>query len=209
MALNTIYQLRARQTWGTGGKEQESVFFFDHTAGTGASADLAAIWGTVIGAALNALQTSIMKNYSVDVINMGDFSDFAYVPWFGTGSVTDQTLPPYAALGYTMKLNTRAVRHGSKRFSGIPEGAGNDGVITESGYITKVETMRAALEGELTDAGDTWLPIVVKRVKEPVVGTVPLQYTYRLPETDGELVYGEIVSVLNSLNLTHQTSREL
>lgn len=209
MPLNTIYQVRARQLYGVGGKPMDTVWFFDHTAGTDRAADLAVAWGLARGDLINALQTDYIRNLSIDVINLGDLSDFASLPWTGGGLINDDTMPPYAAYGFTMKLDTRAVRKGSKRIGGVPEAAATDGVIDNVTVLPLIEDLRLAMQQEIVDAGDTWLPVVVKRVKEPVVGTVPQQYTYRLPTTDAELVVGEVVVVLTTTNLTHQVSREL
>lgn len=209
MPLSSIYQVRARQTWQSGGKPLENVFFFEHTAGTGLAADLATSFGTAHGAAINAMQVNIVRNYSIDVINLGNLGDFDSLPWLGGGALGGEALPPHSAVSYTMKVNTRAVRKGSKRISGIPESAQAAGVIIDSGYYDLVEALRLVLKQELVSADDTWLPIIVKRVKEPVVGTVPLQYTYRLPATDAELVTGEVVTVLTTHNIGHQVSREV
>lgn len=209
MALSDIYQVRGRQKYGTGGKEMETVWFYERTAGAGGSADLAVLWGEEIGALINALQTTNIKNYSVDVINLGDLEDFIALPWVGTGVVEDDTMPPYVAYGYTTKLNTRAVRHGGKRVSGVPETGATNGVVTAAPVLANMETLRLAMFAELAGGDDTFLPIVVKRVREEVADTEPQQYTYRLPETDGELVFGEIVVALTSPNLTSQVSRKL
>lgn len=208
MALNTIYQLRLIQEWGSGGKRMENVFFYDHTAGSGEAADLATAFGTAILPAIHELQNEIVKDYSIDVINLGDLSDFASVPTVGQGDYSGDALPPYAAVGYTLKVSTRAVRKGSKRFSGVPESVQVNGQVTNATYATSMEALRILLQTELVDASETWLPVVIKRVKTAVVGTVPLQYTYRLPTTDGELTIGEIVVALTSSILSHQVSRE-
>lgn len=209
MPLNTVYQVRSRQTWGVGGKPMESVWFYDHTAGSGVAADLAVAWGTALGAPVNALQTNQVRNVSIDVINLGDFSDFASVPWLGGGGSVGDTLPPFNALSYTQKVSTRAVRKGSKRISGIPESVVTNGVVTEAGYQAFMETLRIAMQIEIVTGTDTFLPVVVKRIKEPVVGTVPLQYTYRLPAVGDTLTLGEVVVVLTTFNVGHQVSREL
>jgi hypothetical protein len=209
MPIDTVYQVRARQQYGTGGKEMETVWFFDHTAGSGDAAHLAEVWGTARGALINPLQTANIKNLSIDVINLGDLGDFASVPWLGTGAVADDTMPPYVAYGYTMKVNTRAVRKGSKRIGGVPETAATNGVVTAAPVITNMEALRVAMMTEMVDATDTYLPVVVKRVKTAVADTEPVQYTYRLPTTNLELVLGEVVVVLTSPNLSHQVSREL
>lgn len=209
-ALNTIYQLKFKQGWGgTGGKPQENVFFFKHTAGVGVAADLATDFADAFVPAINAIQCGSNVNIGLDVINMGDLGDFASPVITGSGAYAVQPLPPYAAVGYTLKVNTRAVRKGSKRFSGVPETTTEGGIITDADYRAKVNTLRILLMQELVSADNTWLPIVLKRVKEPVAGTTPTKYTYRLPQTDAETVVGEIVVALTTDILSHQVSREV
>lgn len=209
MALSSLYMVRLIQTWGVGGKQLENVFFFNHTAGAGVAINLAEALETGLLPLLADVQAQFVQNKSIEVINMGTLSDFISYPITGEGGFSGDVLPPYAALGFTMKLNTRAVRHGSKRIAGIPESIQANGVINNTPYLTNVEALRLWLQQEVVSADDTWLPVVVKRVKEAVAGTVPQQYTYRLPVTDGELVLGEVVTVQTSQNLTHQVSRSL
>lgn len=207
MPLNTIYMLRTKQTYGTGGKSLESAFFYDHTAGDGNWEDLNDAFGTAIGASMNAIQSAQIKNVSIDTINMGDFTDFGFSVWAGAGAVAGEVLPPSDAYGFTFKLNTREVSSGGKRFCGVPEAYQNAGEIAGDIVTGGIETLRIALMQELVSADDTWLPVVIKRVKEPITGTVPLQYTYRLPTTDGELVVGEVVVALTTNRVKHQVSR--
>lgn len=208
MSLSSLYMLRFKQLWKTT-KPQENVFFFNHTAGDGLASDLATSFVTAYVPAINALQGNQLTNVSLDVINMGVPSDFTSPAITGNGVYNEDCLPPYAAVGYTLKVNTRAVRKGSKRFSGVPESVQDDGKITGSTYLTAIETLRVILQQELVSADDTWLPVIVKRVKTPVTGTVPLQYTYRLPNIDSELVLGEVVVALTTVNLSHQVSRKV
>lgn len=207
MPLNTIYQVRLRQNFGDGGKALENVFFFDHTAGAGVAIDLAQVFENLMLPAINALQTAVIKNSRLTIINLGDLSDFIEYPLTGDGDYATDTLPAFAAVGYTLKLNTRAVRGGSKRIAGVPESVSTHGTVDDGAYITKMNTLKTALQSELTDVSDTFLPIVVKRIKTPVVGTVPLQYDYRLPVPGDTLVYGEVVTALTSVKLSHQVSR--
>lgn len=209
MALDSIYQVRARQHWGGSNKPFESVFFFEHTAGEGDWSDLSTVFGNVIGDAINDLQTTTVHNDSIDIINLGNPTDFGFAVWSGLGAYDESALPPYAAVGFTFKLNTRAVRHGGKRISGIPESVTDNGKIVNSTYRGKVEVLRLAMQQELVDASNTWLPVVVKRIRTAVAGTVPQQYTYRLPTTGDTLTLGEVVAVLTSDDLSHQVSREV
>ena len=209
MPLNTLYQLRMKQEWGTGGKPLESVYFFDHTAGSGDWADLAAAFGASYVPAVNDLQATVVKNASLDVINLGEPTDFGFLPVVGAGTFVGEVLPPFNAISYTLKVNTRAVAKGSKRISGIPEAVQNFGVISDAGYLADMEVLRLILSQELVDGGNTWLPVIVKRIKESIVGTVPPQFTYRLPTTGDTLTLGEVVAVLTTANIKHQVSREV
>lgn len=209
MALSSIYQIVFNQTYLTGGRNSQNVFFYDHTAGVGNASQLATAFAASIVAAINAIQTNVMKNVDLRIINLGNLADFANPAIVGIGSIGGATLPPHSSMSFTTKVNTRAVRHGGHRVSGVPESAQTNGVIDDDGYFASVELLRIAMQQELVSADDTWLPIVVGRVKEPVVGTVPLKYTYRLPRIDSELRIGEIVVALTTRNVGHQVSREL
>lgn len=209
MAINTIYMLRLQQTWDTGGRPMENVFFYDHTAGVGDAFTLATDFVTTILPLINAIQGATVKNVDVNVVNLGDLGDFSSPITTGSGAIGGESLPPFAAIGYTLKVNTRAVRKGSKRFSGVPEAVQAQGLIIDATYKAAMEALRVAMQLELVSAADTWLPVVIKRVKTAVVGTVPTKYTYRLPTIDAELVVGEIVVALTSFNVSHQVSREL
>ena len=209
MPLNTLYQLRLKQTWDTGGKPMENVFFYLHTAGESPAGNLAQSFEETVLPKITNLQTTLVKNVSIDVINLGNPADFISWPISGTGEYAAEALPPHSALNFTMKLNTRAVRKGSKRISGIPETVQIDGKITLAGYITRIEEFRAILPLEVETVNDTWLPVVPKRVKIAVPNTQPVQYTYRLPQADAELVIGEVLTATTTLNISHQVSRSL
>lgn len=207
MPLNTTYMLTLRQTWDIGGKPMNNVFFYDHTAGSGDAQLLAETFELVQLPKINAMQWDGVRNISLDVVNLGDFGDFVSWPIEGTGDTSTDSLPPASAINFTMKLNTRAVRKGSKRISGIPESVQSNGRVLDAGYLALMETFRLSLYAELVNDLDTFLPIVVKRVREAVPGTTPVQYTYRLPISDLELVIGEVVTATTTPIISHQVSR--
>ena len=207
MALNDIYQLTLKQTLF--GRNIENVFFYERTAPTGTAAVLVDSWIEFILPNILDIQTSSVQNVSISAINLGDLADFVDVPDDTEGNYGEvDTLPAFNAVGYSLRLNTRAVRPGSKRFAGVPEEASLNGVLVLPGYLTVVEALRQTLLEPAGVVGDTYNPIVVKRVKEEVVGTVPPKYTYRLPTTGDPLVVGEVVNVLTNRNVTSQTSRK-
>ena len=209
MALGDIYMARLKQRWGTAGQDLENVFFYEWTLGAKSAMDVATLIETQLLPNINAIQTSFVKNVSVDVINMGDLGDFVSYPLTGAGEIIAQTLPPQNAISYTLKLDTRAVAKGGKRFAGVPESAQSDGVLDEAGYITDVAQLRTALTAELGDVTQTYKPIVVKRIKTLVDGTVPPKYRYRLSEAGDTLVTGNVVTVTYSHNVGSQNSRRL
>jgi len=205
MALNSIFMLSHVQTFSD--EEMMSNYFFNKTAGSGTAGDLAAAFIDTFVPAISAFTVSAVINKLIRVINLGDLTDFVETVDVTAGALADQPLPIFSAVGYTLKLDTRAVRPGSKRISGLSENSGQGGVITDVATFALVNALRELMFAPLTDGSSTWQQVVLKRVREDVVGTVPLQHTYRLPETDDELIFGSVVECLTSPNLSHQVSR--
>jgi hypothetical protein len=207
MALSSIYQLISKHN--IDGQDLENVFFYNHASGSGDAVNLAGDWVVNILPLILALQVHAIQYSEIDVINMGTPADFEYLPDTSTGAYgAVSNLPSFNAIGFTMKLDTRAVAKGSKRISGVPAEVCTREEVTSSGYLTNMEALRLALGTNIAGSADTWQPVVLKRVKTAVPGTTPVQYTYRLPRTDLELVYGGVREVLTSPIITSQTSRK-
>lgn len=207
MTLASTYIVRHIQHYAA--QVIENVYFFNHTSGDGLSTDLALDFEGEWLPLILALQFSGLITDGLSVYNMADLGDFANLPLVSNGTAgSGDPLPSFNAVGYTFKLNTRAVRPGSKRIAGTPEGVTTGNNVVDAGYLAAMEALRLAFQSNLVGASDTWTPIVVKRVKTPVVGTVPLQYQYRLPETEGDFVAGTVVAALTSPALTSQVSRK-
>jgi len=207
MPLNKIYQLRLIAHM----EDQviENIFSFDHVLGDGISTNLALDFEAQWLDAIRQVQSDAIVYDGITVYNMGDFGDFVNLPLIDQGAIVGaQPLPSFAAIGFSLKLNTRAVRPGSKRIAGIPETYTLGNVITNAAYIADIELLRLKFSASMVGAGDTWQPIVIKRVKTPVVGTVPLKYNYRLPEVDADLVYGNVVVAVTSNDISSQVSRK-
>jgi hypothetical protein len=206
MTLSTTYQLIHKQSF----LEQEiiNVYFYDHVAGTGLSGDLGLAWQSNILPAVNILQTSALQNEGIEVINLGVTTDFSILTGVGGGGGVGDALPPQDALSYTFKSSDRAIRPGGKRYAGVPESAQVDGEITLGGYLTGMEGLRVALAGNIVSGGDTWQPVLVKRIKTAVPGTTPTQYTYRLPRAGDTFLSTPVLSVLVSKFVKSQVSRK-
>lgn len=207
MALDTLYQLTFKQLYQN--QLIENVFFYDHIAGDGVAQDLANDWISVVMPLIQALEVNSMSIFETAVINLGDLADF----WTEAQTVTGlygatDPLPSFNALGYTLKLDTRAVAKGSKRICGVPEEVTTKNAVTSSGYLASMELLRLQLQANIVVSPNTWQPVVIKRVKTAVTGTVPLRYTYRLPTIGETPVVGHVVTALTSPFLTSQVSRK-
>jgi len=206
MPLNTTYMLTHKQL--INGQLCQNVYFYDHVAGTGTSDTIGEMFIDNVQDVINAIQTEYVTNLGLDVVNMGITTDFSIFSLVGAGDYTGDNLPPQDAVSYTFKSGDRAIRPGGKRYVGVPETVQNVGVIADETYLDKMETLRDLLGNNLILGGDTFQPVIVKRIKEEVVGTVPLQYTYRLPTTGDTFLSTNILSVLVSKAVSSQVSRK-
>jgi len=209
MALNDVFMLTLRQRFGDGGELLLNNFFYispDAPANAAVLIDGFTDTGGMLEL-INDTQSIVIKNDGIRVINLGNLTDFEDRPASGAGAISSgECLPPFAAINYTLKVNTRAVRPGSKRIAGVAESVQAHGLVTDSGMITAIGALEIALADVVVEAGATFTPIVVKRVGLPTPGTPP--YTsYRLPESDGELVYGLVTAAVVNLRVSHQVSR--
>lgn len=209
MAVGDVLKLTLTEKWDTGGEKMLNNFYYlVNNAGATAIAFITA-WESAVLPSIRAIQHSIVKVDSVRCINLfdlGDFADFNFVG-AGTASSTGDVLPMFNAMNISLKLNTRAVRPGSKRFSGIPDDQTTANVVVGSTYITALNTLRDKLVANIPVVSEPGAvtPIVVKRI--PVAATTTTKDHYRDPETPEELVYGTIVAGLWNLRVSHQVSR--
>jgi len=207
MALDALYMLRHLQSQF--GQEIENVYFYNHVAGSGSSVDLALAWQANILELVQAMQVPGVLSNGLIVTNMGDLGDFTTLPLASSGSYSEvNPLPAFNAISFTMKLNTRAVRPGSKRITGIAEAAtaGNEIVVAE--LLDAMEAFRISLQTNLVSGGDTWENVVVKRVKTAIPDTTPVQYRYRLPTIGETPVVGTVVAALDNKIVSSQVSRK-
>ena len=207
MALNDVYQLICRQHLF--GRNVENVFFFDGIDGGGSAADLIDGFIASYFPVIRPLQSFSLFWDSIDCYSLGNLADFEKRPHVFQGSAGNgDTMPAFNAVGYTLNPLTRAVRPGSKRFAGVLESVALNGEVTDPTYIAAVEALRVKLDDVIVGALHDYQPVIVKRTKTAVAGTVPQQYTYRLPVAGDPLVLGLVKSATVNMTLTSQVSRK-
>jgi len=206
MALADIYQVKHFQDFQ--GEEVLNVYFYERSLGTGGAVDLANDWQDAVLPAVNQIQSSNILNVRLDVASLGDAADFDVATLIDGGLLVAESMPIFNAISYTFKPDTRAVRHGGKRYCGVPESVATVGEITGATYLGYMETLRGILAAPIVGGANTWRPVLVKRIRTTIAGTTPPKYRYRLPITGDPLVVAGLLSVLVSKDVKHQTSRQ-
>lgn len=206
MALSDIYMVKHFQDF----EDQQclNVYFYELFDGVGGAIPLSVAWQETILPAVNQAQSSNVRNVSLDVINLGDTTDFDSVAVVGGGALAAESLPAFNALSYTFKSDDRAVRHGGKRYVGVPESTTLINDIVDPTYLGYMEDLRIALFGNVVGTVSSWRPVLIKRIKTAIPDTSPEQFTYRLPTTGDPLTVAGLLSVLVSNKVRHQTSRQ-
>lgn len=204
--LEKIYLLTHFMTFF--GQQIMNVYFYNHTTGAGGAGILCAAFDDQVVPKIKAIQSADINHVQVSAYSLDDLSDFANLTLSGLGAYEVESLPPTDAVGFTYKVNTRAVKPGSKRICGIPESVTASGQIQNATYLGLIETLRLQFVEDLTGIADAFAPVVIKRVKTAIPGTTPVQYRYTLPTDDSELVIGGVTDVLSNVYVTTQVSRK-
>ena len=147
-ALNDIVQVVVRQTMS--GQEILNRYWFRVVALTGLGEGYLEIVRdhmlTVIIPAVRAIQGANLQYHGIDIVNFTNGIDFLnhVISPFLPGSVPQQSLPPNVNWTFRLLRETRATRHGYKRFSGVPETLQEQGMpLLDAGLRTAIETALA------------------------------------------------------------------
>jgi len=207
MALADLYVLDFKQRFRL--QDIHNIFTFDRS-GTGNAVDLNSAFVNDLLTPINAIQNNAIENVSLRTYCLGDLADNGEFQLSGGGLDTStDMLPLHDAVNFTIKSTTRAVRPGSKRFSGVSEPYQSDGDIIDSAYIAVLETLRLALGDPITgDASNIYDPVIVKRVKYTVPDSDPPRDAYRFPEIGETPVVGTVAAVLLNKHISTQVSRK-
>lgn len=201
-----MYMVKLHQLYGE--KDMSNVFFYRASTGTGTAQELLDAFTTDVLPAVNAIQENdVIDNRLLQVQHLFDLEDFVDDSITGGGvRAGGGSMPSFVAVNYTLRLNTRAVRPGKKRFSGIGEDYVTQGVIVDATYLGFIQALKGVLGDDIVGASATYRPCVVKRIFVPA--TEDTKEHYRLPEDVGELVYGDVQTVLVNTTVTTQNSRK-
>lgn len=207
MALDDLFVLDLKQDFN--GQDIHNIFTYERQD-SGFAVDVANAFEDALLPAINQIQCEQITNVSLRTYCLGNLAsnDERVLPGGGL-VVGNQMLPLHDAINFTLKSTTRAVRPGSKRFSGISETYQNNGTINNADYIADLELLRIALDTDLNDGlTEVFAPVIVKRVKYAVPDSDPVRYAYRFPEIGETPIVAQLSTVLLNLKISHQVSRK-
>lgn len=211
MAIGDVYELTHVQRDDTSQEQVMNKYFYRALTADATAADL--IEGVQqpdgIVESVNALQSTRINNVLLRAINLFNLGDFLEEALAGEGVHGGEMLPLFAAISFTFKVDTRAVRPGGKRIAGISEEMSVGGQLTATGVPALLLQAADAFSSDISLGGvATFRPIVVKRVDYVVDPGEPTERAgKRLPANIGELVFGNVTTVLHNTNVRHQTTR--
>ena len=206
MALSDCYMLRDVQTCL--GEQVLNVFFYQDLLLASTAQNVVESYIADVLPLVLPLQVDAVTHVKIDAVNLADAGNFYESIITTVGGSAGDGLPAHSALGFSLRLNSRLLRPGSKRICGVPEGAQVDGAIIPGSYLDAMEDYRLQMSAILlSGVVATFQPVVVKRVPYEVPDSAPPRTAYRLPESDGEFVFGNVVGCLTSTHITHQVSR--
>lgn len=201
MALADVFKLVDYQRLPSG-EQILNTYFFERDDPAGNSTDLLATFNTDMLPVIEGIQSSALVHYLTRCENLGDLGDFAEQAFSGeVGSLVAPVRNEWDAYAYTLRPSTRDVRPGSKRIGGVPEAdaAYTNGVVTDASTLILMQALRTQLGASLVGTDANYNPVIVKRVLDGG--------SYRLPETDGELLAIPVAQVLVNTKISHQVSR--
>lgn len=210
MAVNDLYMATLHQTYGAGGKACDTVWSYRAVDPFCTAEGLAEniTEGDGILKLANDMQSSVIKNVSIRVVNLFSLVDFADIPLTGAGLGSADSAARFNALKYTLKLNTRGINPGRKSFRGVPDGVQEAGVITNATFLAQAELLRIEMGRTLGIAlAGQYEPVVIGRIKMSPDADHPEEW-YRLPASEGEANWGKVTAVLFNPRVGHQVSGE-
>lgn len=165
-----------------------------------------------------SIQVATVKYEQIIVKEIWDLADFftaPFIPQTPGAQVDGNPLSPVMSYGFVSTQTTRAVRRGTKRFTGIPGGATSEGGGFSPTYLTTMGElaimMGQSLQYPLTGTPElTFVPVIAGKLRYDVPGTSPVRHAYKYyPDYAAQepfLAFGIVWS--NYVQQRSQTSRQ-
>lgn len=214
MSATDVYSVQLKQL--DRGQDCFNTFFYQQvlefvTTNPTKAQTLAENWRTQVLPTISAIQPAEVITTDIIVKNLFDESD-GYALTLSTpgGYTSDRQLEStFNAIGIALNGDNPAVKNGAKRMAGVFEDYIDDGVITGSDLITKLNAMDAKFSAFVTVGlvipDNVFKPVIVKRVRSGDPG----HYSYRLPANLGETVLSTVVVALFNAVVTSQITRKI
>lgn len=216
MAINDVFEVKLK--WRDQDfKEMENVFFYRYAVAIGLGnpsvpETLANVFNDVLVSGWIPVTPSAYTYHTVAVRNLFNGAEQFELPLQRAGTRTisgaeGHLLPSFSAAKVVLSTDNGLVKKGRKMLAGLLEADQVAGLITGIPYATqmvRVALIAVDLVDSVLGGQKSFWPIVVKRVR---TGT-PGNYVYRLPQNNGELIYGSIVNAIMSAVVTTQNSRK-
>jgi len=211
MAINDLYHVQVIQTDENTNEDVITNWFYNGVALASAAESLYNGFTEAGGMLdlINAIQSRVLNNKLVRVLNLFSLTDFFEDAPGGQGALADDNmLPLFNGVSITKKVDTRGVRAGRVNIPGIIEAAQTAGLINDANYITDINALVNAMSADINiDADEIYDPVVIKRIKYTVPDSDPARDAYRLPATSGEADYGHVTVAVANLRVAHMVSR--
>lgn len=210
MALTDIFQIVHDMTLF--GRNMVSVYHCERANSGEVSSNISDSFQNSVLPALRALQSDDITNNELRIFNLGSPTDFGtHTLSAASGQRAGLNSPSFVAASVRFNTLNRDVRSGQKRFPGMLETDYDDGAIS-GGVLTLINDIGTALVGNWLASSDSHHVanyVILKRAcetEDPVTGKC---LEYRLPETDGELVFYQPQSFLANPEVSSQVSRKV
>lgn len=157
MAINDIYRLTLRTTFGTGGQLCLNVWHYLQVAPSvvSGSEELAVAAIDHLGTPIRDIcsgQIVFLDFTAENIVPSADNFTAEFVAPDNEGTRGSDVLPPFVAWSFRMNRQTSESRHGQKRFVGVAETDQDDGVAV-AGIVTNLTAVASALESNIVPGG--------------------------------------------------------
>ena len=186
-----------------------NIFHYRLLDAAASAALLPGRWSVEVVPKMQAISSAELEFDKIVARNVFDPLDFAELGLVATaGSVAIEYTSAYQCMSFQYPRQRTDMRHGWKRFSGVPETRIQNDAI-EGGPNAAEIAMALQLETPITDGGggptDWYSPVIVKRIPDGVDSKG--RQKYRLPIVIGEFIYYVATSVI-AKHIGSQLSRK-